>query len=217
MRLSDQGNASILRLWREGKDTNEIARSLNYREHEVANALPYLRGEDMKTWTPEMDEELKSHYVAGLSGSQIAAEMRRGLSRNAVLGRIHRTGLNGNTQRERQPTTREGREQKRLEREGRKNERRRAQRLRFRIENPRPNPEEIKIRCAAVEPRHVGLVDLEPGDCRYPYGDSPFTFCGHPQMQGSYCAAHFFLTVGGGTPSERAASRVTPRHLEAAE
>jgi len=27
-----------------------------------------------------------------------------------------------------------------------------------------------KFRCVQIDPRHLPLVDLEPGDCRYPYG-----------------------------------------------
>jgi GcrA cell cycle regulator len=70
-----------------------------------------------------------------------------------------------------------------------------------------------KLRCADVVPRHLSLMDLECGDCRYPYGGDAegeaITFCGHPQRPGSsYCAAHFDLSIGPGTASERAADRV---------
>ncbi len=52
--------------------------------------------------------------------------------------------------------------------------------------------------------------ELEPGDCRYPYGgdkdDEPIAFCGHPRRAGSsYCTPHFHLTRGVGTEAERAA------------
>jgi GcrA cell cycle regulator len=58
-----------------------------------------------------------------------------------------------------------------------------------------------KLRCVEVNPRHLSLVDLEPGDCRYPYGGEEdgdvITFCGHPQREGSsYCVPHFHLTRG---------------------
>lgn len=50
------------------------------------------------------------------------------------------------------------------------------------------------LRCAEVEPRNISLIDLEPNDCRYPYGDGPMTFCGHPKIAGSsYCFHHFHL------------------------
>lgn len=36
-----------------------------------------------------------------------------------------------------------------------------------------------------------GLVDLEPGDCRWPIGeDSPFLFCSLPVEHGHYCHTH---------------------------
>jgi len=50
------------------------------------------------------------------------------------------------------------------------------------------------LRCVEIEPRHLSLIDLEPGDCRYPYGDGPMTFCGHPKhAESSYCFQHFHL------------------------
>jgi GcrA cell cycle regulator len=52
-----------------------------------------------------------------------------------------------------------------------------------------------RLRCVEIEPRHLALIDLEPGDCRYPYGDGTITFCGHPKMAGSsYCVPHKHLT-----------------------
>jgi GcrA cell cycle regulator len=60
--------------------------------------------------------------------------------------------------------------------------------------------EALQLRCVAINPRHLALVDLEPGDCRYPYGGDadgePITFCGHPRRDGSsYCSSHFHLTL----------------------
>ena len=37
----------------------------------------------------------------------------------------------------------------------------------------------------------LGIMDLQHGQCRWPEGDSNFTFCGAPQVPGySYCASH---------------------------
>lgn len=169
-------------------------------------------------WTTEMDDELKSHYMRGLSGARIAEQMRRGLSRNAVIGRIYRLGLNGTGPRK-EPTTRAEREEKRKAREKVKIDRRRAQRMQFRLDNPRPPILETHLRCVELVPRHISLLELEPNDCRYPYGGEakPIVFCGHAKMNGSpYCTPHHFLTIGAGTSSERSATRV-PRLLEAAE
>ena len=81
--------------------------------------------------------------------------------------------------------------------------------------------ERVKLRCVRIDPRHLSLIDLEPGDCRYPYGGEEdgeaITFCGHPRRTGSsYCAPHFHLTRGPGTASERAAGTVSLRLVEAA-
>jgi len=63
----------------------------------------------------------------------------------------------------------------------------------------------IEMRCAELEPLHLSLLDLEPDQCRWPYSESPHTtFCGHQKLVGSYCLAHFELSVGPGTASERA-------------
>jgi GcrA cell cycle regulator len=81
--------------------------------------------------------------------------------------------------------------------------------------------EKVKLRCVEIDPRHLSLIDLEPGDCRYPYGGDEegeaITFCGHPQRRGSsYCTAHFFLSRGPGTAAERAAITIALRLLELA-
>src|SRR5215469_1253871 len=46
------------------------------------------------TWTDERVETLKKLWTDGLSASQIAAELG-GITRNAVLGKVHRLGLSG--------------------------------------------------------------------------------------------------------------------------
>jgi GcrA cell cycle regulator len=81
--------------------------------------------------------------------------------------------------------------------------------------------EPVKLRCVEIDPRHLSLVDIEPGDCRYLYGGDEegeaITFCGHPRRQGtSYCAAHFYLTRGSDAAPERTAGIVSPRLVEAA-
>ena len=46
------------------------------------------------TWTDERVESLKKLWGEGLSASQIAAELG-GITRNAVIGKVHRLGLSG--------------------------------------------------------------------------------------------------------------------------
>lgn len=46
-------------------------------------------------WTDERIELLKKLHVDGLSASNIAKQLGGGLSRNAVIGKIHRLGIQG--------------------------------------------------------------------------------------------------------------------------
>ena len=48
----------------------------------------------MQTWTDERVELLKKLWADGLSASQIAGELG-GMTRNAVIGKVHRLGLSG--------------------------------------------------------------------------------------------------------------------------
>lgn len=48
--------------------------------------------------------------------------------------------------------------------------------------------------CFRAQPRYLTLMQLEPDDCRFPFGDGPITFCGHPKTPGSsYCREHHLL------------------------
>lgn len=154
-------------------------------------------------WSPEQDDLLKKLYAEQLSCSAISKQIV-GKSRNAVIGRIHRMGLTG-----REPVQRPSRNATRRV-SGRKPGGLTSVTLRrAKIDMP-------ELRCDAVEPLHIGLGDLTEDNCHWPYGDGPFTFCGHVKFQGSYCAPHYFLSIGPGTPGERAAARVPRRILEGA-
>jgi GcrA cell cycle regulator len=54
------------------------------------------------SWTDERVELLRKLWSQGLSASQIAAELGHGITRNAVIGKVHRLGLSG---RAKTPTT----------------------------------------------------------------------------------------------------------------
>src|SRR3954465_11588063 len=49
---------------------------------------------DLQTWTDDRVELLKKLWGDGLSASQIAGELG-GITRNAVIGKVHRLGLSG--------------------------------------------------------------------------------------------------------------------------
>jgi GcrA cell cycle regulator len=79
----------------------------------------------------------------------------------------------------------------------------------------------LQLRCVAITPRHLALVDLEADDCRYPYGGDaegePITFCGHPRRDGSsYCPSHFHLTSAPELLEKREPAKTPLRLVEAA-
>ena len=140
-------------------------------------------------WTAEQDDELRRYRSEGYSYSQIAFALDAGYSRNAVIGRLHRLGLT-DPKAIRRTGTRPSNPTPRVKR---------ARSTKFRPDDVRilQSPEYPNLRCVEVTPRNIGLLDLEPNDCRYPYGDGPYTFCGHPKIEGSsYCGAHYALTLG---------------------
>jgi hypothetical protein len=52
-----------------------------------------MASDPLKVWPQERVDRLKSMWDEGLSASQIAAALGGGLSRCAVLGKVHRLGL----------------------------------------------------------------------------------------------------------------------------
>ncbi|WP_249779415.1 GcrA family cell cycle regulator [Bradyrhizobium sediminis] len=146
----------------------------------------------------------------------INAKFDTAYSRNATIGRAKRMGLAGP---DRRAEPNRWPQQLGAPRLHKLRERQAAESKRLLPVSERA--ERINLRCVQILPRHLSLIDLEAGDCRYPYGgdeeSEPITFCGHPQREGSsYCTGHFHLTHGPGTASERAAVPVSLRLVEAA-
>jgi GcrA cell cycle regulator len=174
------------------------------------------------SWAEQHSQALRDYLGKGLSFSEIAkainARFSTAYSRSATIGRARRMGLAGPNKPDRRA---------RPKRQP-KPELVRLKKLRARIlaeSRPKPPVGEraaaLKLRCVGIVPRHLSLLDLEPGDCRYPYGGDAegeaITFCGHPRREGSsYCLSHFRLTRGPGTASESSAVKVSLRLVEAA-
>ena len=181
-------------------------------------------------WTPEQCRALREYHARGMSYAQIAKAINErfatAYSRSATLGRARRMGLMGSGR----PAGRNRpgdklkhwpkRPPKAKESPRRKPRKRKAAGLARPaavLEGAKPT----KLRCVEIVPRHLALVDLEAGHCRYPYGGDAdgeaITFCGHPRRDGSsYCTPHFHLTRGPGTAAERTAGAVLLRLVKAA-
>ena len=72
----------------------------------------------------------------------------------------------------------------------------------------------------SAKPASPQSIELEHGDCRYPYGGDEegeaITFCGHPRRPGSsYCTPHFHLSREPVEPPERVVSTASLRVVDA--
>ena len=136
-------------------------------------------------WTDERVEMLKKLWLDGLSASQIAKQLG-GVTRNAVIGKVHRLGLSGRAA----PSQ--------------------PQRPAFKAPRaPRPAVASAPRRAPASEPSALPALPVpvfyaeEPGSatvltlgahmCKWPIGDPStdgFTFCGRRSSDGPYCVEH---------------------------
>ena len=137
------------------------------------------------TWTEERLTLLRSHFEAGLSCRQIAAEI--GVSRNAVIGKLSRLSLtrhNGNGSG--RPARKSARKVHGLGT---------SARLQYELlaaiyARPLPEIEEGPI----DESHRCSLLELGANMCRWPIstpGADDFCFCGNMPVEGlPYCPGH---------------------------
>lgn len=139
---------------------------------------------DYVGWTDDRVAHLKAGWAAGHSCRTIANAL--GVSRNAVIGKVHRLGLPGRALRH-----------KKVARSG--------MRPTYVRQQPRPKPKPSRrpsplFDILANPPPHIDDVArfkfhaLEPHHCRWPVnepGAHEFGFCGCPRAPGlSYCPSH---------------------------
>ena len=172
------------------------------------------------SWEPEHSDALRDYLAKGLSFAEIArainARFHTAYSRNATIGRARRMGLSAIGQ----PGGSGRPKRRRKPRPTRSHRMRKRRAAKPRLSRPvLKRAAALKLRCVAIVPRHLSLLELEPGDCRYPFGGDEdveaITFCGHPRRQGSsYCVSHFHLTRG--RAPEHGTVKVLLRLVEAA-
>ncbi len=147
-----------------------------------------------ETWTPERTELAKTLWQDGLSASDIAMRLG-GVSRNAVIGRLHR--VNASPRRQTNRIKRSGDNVRRL-----KTRRNRLRTVADYMEAARLGEAHHAAHAGpdldVPEAERIPLVDLEHHHCRWPYGDSPFSFCGKIKIPGkSYCEFHVLRSLPG--------------------
>lgn len=140
-------------------------------------------------WTDERVEELKKLWSEGLSASQIAKQLG-GVTRNAVIGKVHRLGLSG-----RATPSRPAR------RPAKPSRPRTTATLTEPVRAARPAPSApATIPSAPVEPavlpsgEFATVLTLKDSMCKWPIGDpaqASFRFCGRKTgASNAYCDAH---------------------------
>ena len=128
-------------------------------------------------WSEDRVEQLKNLWTEGLSASQIARALG-GVTRNAVIGKVHRLGLAGRAS----PS--------------------RSERPRLPMAPKVPTVRNHLPAIPVVEEdplifddgSHATVLTISDRMCRWPIGDpagNEFHFCGHSPKSGSpYCEAH---------------------------
>ena len=135
-------------------------------------------------WTTERIAQLRDFVIAGLSCSQIAAEI--GVSRNAVIGKIHRLGIGPG-----RPAASPARAcPPRARRPRHFTPSRVLQLFGAQASCLADDTEALAIDTA----QRCSLLAVAHGKCRWPIGDPcdpNFLFCGNEAVTGfSYCAGH---------------------------
>jgi GcrA cell cycle regulator len=155
-------------------------------------------------WTDERVDMLKRLWLDGLSASQIAKQLG-GVTRNAVIGKVHRLGLSG-----RAAPSQPARPAFKAPRPSRPAHAAAPRR----VEPPQaaaPAPV-----CFVEEPGSATVLTLGAHMCKWPIGDPAtdnFTFCGRRSADGPYCSEHAQMAYQPQQPRKRSGPSELARSL----
>ena len=174
-------------------------------------------------WTEERVEQLKKLWSDGLSASQIAAELGS-VTRNAVIGKVHRLGLSGRAKSAAQPAAPRNNAPRKAPARSPSHPMAGAAATPTRGAHalaPDFAPEaEIEVAAAPLPSEdvvipfseRVTIMDLREYMCRWPMGDptSPeFRFCGGRSVTGMpYCSYHARIAYQPAADRRRDRSKV---------
>lgn len=148
----------------------------------------------MTAWTAARIARLKALWKEGRTAAAISLDLGAGISRSAVLGKVHRMGLSSDRKAPSAPATPSERQQQRPA----------SQKVRP-IRPPQDrNTAGKSARPPAAPPLRGTRTILTVGrtDCRWPLGDPHrpgFSLCGCPVSRGAYCEAHASMAYSGAT------------------
>ena len=166
------------------------------------------------TWSDERVEQLKKLWESGLSASQIAAELGN-VTRNAVIGKVHRLGLSGRAKspaaaapRQRKP--RPAQHMMRVSRPVSRGNTALAHAFEVEIE-----PDPIAYDNVVPMSQRLSLLELNEATCHWPVGDpasSEFFFCGGKALTSlPYCVQHSRIAYQPAADRRRQQSKTTQR------
>lgn len=151
------------------------------------------------SWTDERVETLKKLWLEGQSASQIAAELG-GVTRNAVIGKVHRLGLSGRARTTRAAPPRPQAKPKAAPAAPQATV---SGNLKLKPQVRSEPVEEVAVEAkpalnlvntGAPVSKRATILMLNDRVCKWPIGDpskEDFHFCGCPSEQGSpYCTYH---------------------------
>jgi GcrA cell cycle regulator len=153
-------------------------------------------------WTDERVETLKKLWIEGLSASQIAKQLT-GVTRNAVIGKVHRLGLAGRATPSRPAKRPRPVSRPRLATSSQSNA----------VARPRMAPAPYLALVPHLEPLKAEdgsvttVLTLTDSVCKWPIGDptdASFAFCGRGAT-GTYCADHASLAFQPQQPRKKRA------------
>lgn len=162
-------------------------------------------------WSEERVDLLMKLWAEGLSASQCASRIG-GITRNAVIGKIHRLGLSdlaprSGKSRASYPKKRKPRNQRPSFKPWLGPDQRKSARI-FAAEPFVPAPEII-----VPQKERRGIADLQENQCRWPIGDpqkADFHFCNGKQVMGlPYCEHHCRVAF---KPPEMRKKKIPPRY-----
>jgi hypothetical protein len=133
-------------------------------------------------------KELWVNHSATQISDILAREKLAKVSRNAIVGWLHRQDVTIEQKTSVHPSTRDN---------GTPRVRRTDAVSRLRPA-PQVKPQPFVIQCTEVVPLNISFTDLQDGDCRFPYGDNALTmtYCGLPSLTGhSWCRSHFHIVT----------------------
>lgn len=165
------------------------------------------------SWTEDRVEILRKLWTDGLSASQIAAELG-GVTRNAVIGKVHRLGLSGRAKSSNNTGGRQKRASTRTTASYAKAGRARASANGSTQSAPTPK-QQVVVDIAKPTSKLMTLLQLTETTCKWPTGDpqdDDFSFCGTKSRDGDpYCEYHCHLAY---QPASDRRSKKTARPMQ---